>query len=539
MREERWLRAILLAIPLCALALHAWLFRHWVVDDAYITYRYSRFLAEGYGPYFNVGEHVEGYTNFLLMLLLAGADWLTRPEWLPTIAKAIGLLSAATGVVCACELARSLMPVESRTRRSLASLLAGLTLAASPAYALHACNGLETTLFGALLISGVMLGESADERHRWRGSGAAFAAAILTRPEGILIFGASWSARLMRSFADADGAPNRRGLFLDAAVVALVVVCHLLFRHLAYDGEWLPNTFYAKLGGFQSYPTWRYIYDGAMKPFGGIPGVAIGIAGAALLGSTRRRWLVIAAPAVAGILSPLLVGVDWMPGQRFLVPYLPIAAALVASGFLSAVYAVRMPDAARATMAAALVALIAFSQQTDRENYRRQTDDTADGFRDGHAALALWLRERAAPGDAVAAMDIGRIGYELPQQRIFDITGLTDRTIAKSPGAVLDKHYPVSYLLDRDPRYIVLVFLAPGDPAVAPSDLDLRNLSPIENRLRSDPEFRKRYVKVRDAAGGAGWRDQLAASIGARAVFQHAFPYEYYLLAVFERDSAG
>ena len=47
---------------------HFWVY---VNDDAYITYRYSRFLSMGRGPYFNIGEHVEGYTNFLLMLLLA------------------------------------------------------------------------------------------------------------------------------------------------------------------------------------------------------------------------------------------------------------------------------------------------------------------------------------------------------------------------------------------------------------------------------------------------------------------------------------
>ncbi len=36
-------------------------------------------------------------------------------------------------------------------------------------------------------------------------------------------------------------------------------------------------------------------------------------------------------------------------------------------------------------------------------------------------------------------MDIGIIGYECIDQRILDITGLTDRYIAQSPGEFLDK----------------------------------------------------------------------------------------------------
>ena len=40
-------------------------------DDAFISYRYALNWAEGHGPVFNVGERVEGYTNFLLVAFLA------------------------------------------------------------------------------------------------------------------------------------------------------------------------------------------------------------------------------------------------------------------------------------------------------------------------------------------------------------------------------------------------------------------------------------------------------------------------------------
>src|SRR5437870_4976522 len=48
------------------------------LDDAYITYRYARHLAEGYGlgAWNHTGEDVEGYSSPLWTLLLGGAAWL-------------------------------------------------------------------------------------------------------------------------------------------------------------------------------------------------------------------------------------------------------------------------------------------------------------------------------------------------------------------------------------------------------------------------------------------------------------------------------
>ena len=65
-----WPRAALAA--LVPYAWLAWRFR-WLCDDAYISFRYARHLAEGAGLRFNPGESppVEGYSNFLWTLWLA------------------------------------------------------------------------------------------------------------------------------------------------------------------------------------------------------------------------------------------------------------------------------------------------------------------------------------------------------------------------------------------------------------------------------------------------------------------------------------
>src|SRR5208337_3877077 len=49
----------------------------WGLDDAYISYRYTENLVRGEGLVFNHGERVEGYSNFLYVLAVAPAFWVT------------------------------------------------------------------------------------------------------------------------------------------------------------------------------------------------------------------------------------------------------------------------------------------------------------------------------------------------------------------------------------------------------------------------------------------------------------------------------
>jgi len=49
----------------------------WVGDDAYITFRVSENLINGYGPRWNVDERVQVFTNPLWMFTMAAAAWIT------------------------------------------------------------------------------------------------------------------------------------------------------------------------------------------------------------------------------------------------------------------------------------------------------------------------------------------------------------------------------------------------------------------------------------------------------------------------------
>ena len=68
--KKSYLSIGLIALILIILILHINYFR-FVCDDAFISFRYAKNLVEGHGLVYNIGERVEGYTNFLWTLLLS------------------------------------------------------------------------------------------------------------------------------------------------------------------------------------------------------------------------------------------------------------------------------------------------------------------------------------------------------------------------------------------------------------------------------------------------------------------------------------
>jgi hypothetical protein len=64
-----------LAISFVAFIALTYIFFPESIDDAYITLRFSKNLILGNGPIFNIGERVEGYSNFSWMVLLAAFGW--------------------------------------------------------------------------------------------------------------------------------------------------------------------------------------------------------------------------------------------------------------------------------------------------------------------------------------------------------------------------------------------------------------------------------------------------------------------------------
>ena len=162
--QERIFVVLGLLVSLVLLLAHALLYE-FLTDDAYISFRYARNLADGFGLVFNPGERVEGYTSLAWVLLLALAK---QAGLSPVLASR--LLGLLFGLGSFALLAVAPFP---RATRSWAAVFLCLSLPVL----FHFANGLETAAMAFLLTALFCC------RRPWALAAVA-ASLVLTRPEG-------------------------------------------------------------------------------------------------------------------------------------------------------------------------------------------------------------------------------------------------------------------------------------------------------------------------------------------------------------------
>ena len=213
---------------------------HFILDDAFITFRYAHHLAMGEGPVWNPGERVEGYTNFLWMVLLAGVHKLGGDP--VPLSQILGILFYLMNLWMIFLNAR--IWLQSQRTALLVMLLSGMcfTMAA------FATGGLETSMYGFLwslsLFIYLKIREATHPPLRWLiGLGTVLALAQLTRPDAILLILPLGGLLLFRAIRE------KRSWLKNTLALAIPVFLvnggHQLWRVLYYN-EWFPNTFYIK-----------------------------------------------------------------------------------------------------------------------------------------------------------------------------------------------------------------------------------------------------------------------------------------------------
>ncbi|AGP36231.1 hypothetical protein SCE1572_18080 [Sorangium cellulosum So0157-2] len=485
-----WLHIALgLALPMLVTLVAAGRVSSFTIDDAYISFRYAENLANGNGLVYNVGERVEGYTNFLWTVLLAAAVKLgATPE---AASKVLGAACAALALVPTYLLSRRLRPF------SNVPCLATWLLATSILFSGYAVFGLETPLFLLLTLAGTELffreedaaasGDAPRGARAFPWSGAVFALAALTRPEAPLFLG-------LLVIWHAEQAFTRRNV-LRLATFALPVAAHLLWRH-SYYGAWLPNTLAAKTGNFSqqlqggSDYVRKYAQHAGAFLWLGLFSVASSLV------HRRRSGLAIASIALLFGVYVVFVGGDWMPYFRFLAPAEPFA-------FLLADHAIRAIAARReraASLAIAAFGAITLATRTG-ELVRAQRNILVNdkGFWDDAAGrTADWLVQNAEPGP-IAIADIGYVGYRTGFP-VVDMLGLLSPEVSRLPGGYTNK-VGTGYtdaLFAKNPRYFLIIA----------SGTDCKNPTvPSSRASYGDPRFKKDF-KLRQAIGlkkGGAW----------------------------------
>lgn len=188
---------------------------------------------------------VEGYSNFLWILIL-DAVWrglgISPPTASNYLSLGISYLTLLVGLVMVAQLKWS------TTLRPYKVLFAALVLTGAltnRTFLAWTSSGLETALFNFLLLSWIYLClYEYKHPNRWLLAVSTIASLMaLTRPDGLLY----WLATITVIFvalvwrrSESAGTNKWAGLPL------MIVPTHILWRKFTY-GEWLPNTYYAKV----------------------------------------------------------------------------------------------------------------------------------------------------------------------------------------------------------------------------------------------------------------------------------------------------
>jgi len=419
---------------------------NFLCDDAYISYRYARNLANGSGLRFNLGVEppVEGYTNLLWIL------WCSVFEGLDLD---VALFSRATTVVLAfatlfllLRLATKLLQTPDASRAFVAPLAGGLFLALHPSFAVWATSGMETLAFSFCLFLGFerLLFEPA--RPRTLQAGLALVTAALLRADGVVLCAGVLAGALLWSLLEQRHELRASVLRVSLLVIAAVAL-QLLFRRF-YHGDFLPNTAHAKVS-FGSAITLNRgsIYVAHFLLL--FPAVLLALPltfarGPETFRPSQRVALATCVPLATVYLWSLLVGGDYMAFGRFLVPAIPFAALLFACAaarpvtskfrlawgtLLGAMLLTQLlPAFSKSAVPASLLEATNFRLHKDYETQVTAWKGLARGVERGRQKGEL-LREHARPGDSLVAGAVGAQAY-FSDLFIYDRLGLVTREVA-------------------------------------------------------------------------------------------------------------
>ena len=239
-------------------------FPKWVVDDAYIIFRYSENLANHFQLTYNINSHpVEGYTGIMLSVLIAIA---IKIGVAPVFAShLIGVLGFIIGGIFLVLLLKKI---------KIADIVCSITIliySFMPIIYTHIYSGLETMLFLASIITAiyysmVALKNNSNKNYPFISLGLSLLFLSLIRPEGVLF------SILIALFCGVYYYYGKKYLFNKFIINLILIfiipfVIYFLWRW-NYYGQFFPNTYYLKAGNYTfSYQSYNSFIEFFKKYF--------------------------------------------------------------------------------------------------------------------------------------------------------------------------------------------------------------------------------------------------------------------------------
>ncbi len=421
-----------------------------IIDDAYIFFRYSYNLVNGYGYVYNQGQNIEAVTSLTWSLLLTSASFISIP---PEISSRIfGYLCGVLIII--------LLWNEMRDK-NISSIIIFFVLVlfvTNRNFYASIMMGLETGLYSLLLLilylSAKLYSKSIRHQFIFWATGLLL---FLTRPESILILLIIIVGLLMFNFDENE----KPGSALSILIGGIILIS--LWRYFVF-GDYLPNSVRSKSLLIESISNLdvllpRILYGSYYIAVWLLSSLFLTLPAILnfrfFLRQKSFNLFVAGSIILTGLVAVLINSGDWMPFSRLLTPYLPIITILSAISLNRFVQENKWFSQKR-------INLIAFSSAVLICFYSVwillpvsffKYDQWAEGkcYEDAGNLLKPYLKKSTV----VAPEGIGTIGYKLKEITILDYFGLTEPYIANNgtvPRAVynMGKHH-YEYTMRKQP----------------------------------------------------------------------------------------
>jgi arabinofuranosyltransferase len=473
----------LAAICVIALALQIYHFWPFMTDDAYISLRYSQRLIEGHGLTWNdMPPAVEGYTNFLWVLMCAGLGALGMN--LELAVRLLGIATTGAGIAAVAAQVYRDYPTKVRF---ISALIGCLALSLSAPVAVWSLGGLEQPLLAALLAWAAYFGI------RWvsaaKGNardadvmGVLLGLAVLSRADAALFTALFYAGAVL-----ADGVRTRT-LIARARMLPIPILFFVgqeSFRR-AYYGAWVPNTAYVKVAFtlHRLRTGLRYDAMGVRSEFVFIVLAVVGCVALWIAGK-KREVIFLAAISVGWLIYILIVGGDIFPAYRHFVPAMALMGFLVAGCGLLTLGAPFRFSRVRVAIFLMLTLLVLTSDFfAPLETWEREGKE-----------IGIFLHTAFGAKQPLLVSDAAGVVPYFAHMEVIDPLGLNDYHIARHPSVYRGEGWvghelgDGRYVLDQKPDLLLL-----GNYQ---SDIVLA----ADHQLVTDPRFASHYQLIHVDAG--------------------------------------
>jgi len=449
---------MILFFAIAALVCFAW-YNRFIWDDAFISFRYAYNLVHGHGLVWNVGEPIEGYTNFLWTLLMCIPFYFGYEP--VTFSLVLGIIFFIFSLVSTYK--TSLLLFHSRDIALLTIILLGTNYTFSS----FATSGIETQLQACLFITVIYVLFGCLETNDWRPPrllmlSLLLSTALLTRLDSLLLVVVIFPIALFYILKDTISLPQKTARMLALLVPFTVLIGIWFIWKLFYYGDIFPNTFYVKAINTSKRLGINYIYSFLISyllvPF---PLLFI-CAFKMFFKKTNQKMIALIAAILLWILYIIKIGGDYLD-FRFMVPIMPLVFIL----FMWLIFVFLQNK----VILTALITLLLLGSLHHKLTFQHQVivgldatvrigENKLETWYFGQIGKALGTYFNYSPNVTIATYSAGGIPY-YSRLKTIDESGLNDKWVARSGYVMKDdrpghqRRAPLSYLLERNVNLLV------------------------------------------------------------------------------------